>query len=270
MRMGTLFIVGTPIGNLKDITLRAIDVLNDVDIIACEDTRVSSVLLKAYDIKKSLFSYYKHKEKEGAEKLIGELKEGKNIALITDAGMPSISDPGAILVAEARKENIKVEVVPGATAVASAIALSGIISTGFSFLGFLPEKRKDKQELINHFKFSPLPLVFYCSPHNINDDIDFLASELGNRKAYAVKELTKLYESVFEFDLVDGKIENPRGEFVLIVEGNSAESLLNVLSVADHVKHYMQSGLTKKDAVKRVATDRGVDKNSVYVEVLDI
>lgn len=270
MHMGTLFIVGTPIGNLKDITLRAIEVLGEADIIACEDTRVSSVLLKAYDIKKPLYSYYKHKEKEGSEKLIGELKNGKNVALITDAGMPSISDPGAILVNEAKKEGIKVTVVPGATAVASAIALSGIISTGFSFLGFLPEKRKDKTDMINPFKFSPLPLVFYCSPHNINDDIAFLASELGNRKAYAVKELTKLYENVYEFDLAGGAIENPRGEFVLIVEGNTAESSLNTLSIADHVKHYMKSGLTKKDAVKRVATDRGLDKNSVYVEVLDI
>jgi probable S-adenosylmethionine-dependent methyltransferase, YraL family len=267
---GILYIVGTPIGNLKDITYRAVEVLGAVDLIACEDTRVTQVLLSHYGIKKPLTSYYKHKEREGTEKLLDELLSGKNVALVTDAGMPAISDPGAILVESARRAGVTVTVVPGATAVASAVALSGVQSKGFTFLGFLPEKNKDKEEFIAPFVFSPLPLVFYCSPHSVNDDAAFLYNALGNRKVYVIKEITKMFERVEETELSSMKIENPRGEFVIIVEGAIGESPLNTLTVKEHVQHYMQSGLSKKDSIKRTAADRGVDKNSVYVEVLDV
>lgn len=267
---GTLFIVGTPIGNLKDITFRAIDVLKSVDIIACEDTRVSQTLLNAYDIKKPLVSYYKHKEREGTQLLVGELLSGKNVALITDAGMPAVSDPGAVLVETCHKNEIKVSIVPGPTALASAVALSGIQSQGFTFLGFLPEKTKDKDELVSPFKFSKLPLVFYSSPHGINDDAKFLFSVLGGRKAYGIKEITKLFEGMVVLNLEDFYIENPRGEYVLIIEGQTGENPLNELSVKQHVMHYMKSGMLKKDAIKRTASDMNVDKNTIYVETLDL
>lgn len=267
---GILYIVGTPIGNLKDITLRAVEVLKTADIIACEDTRVSLKLLSAYEIKKPLISYYKQKERESGGKIVSLLNEGKNVALITDAGMPSVSDPGAILVTECHKNNIKVEVVPGASAVISAVALSGIQSKGFTFLGFLPEKTKDKVEYIRDFIYSPMPVVFYSSPHNINADGEFLYKEFGDREVYVVKELTKLYESVKILRLESFHIDEPRGEYVLIVMPREGGSALNDMTVAEQVKHYMQSGMTKKDAIKRTASDRGVDKNTVYSAVLDL
>lgn len=267
---GTLYIVGTPIGNLSDITLRAIEILKSVDVIACEDTRVSLTLLNAYEIKKPLVSYYKHKEREGTEKLIAELIDGKNVAIITDAGMPAISDPGAVLVESAHKNGIKVCVVPGASAVVSAIAMSGIQSKGFTFLGFLSEKNKERLAEIEPFIYSPLPLVFYSSPHNINEDAKFLFEVLGDRKVYVIKEITKLFESLEIKNLKDFNIENPRGEYVLIAEGLIGENPLNDLTITEQVKHYMQSGMTKKEAIKRTASDRNVDKNTVYIEVLDL
>lgn len=261
---GKLYLVGTPIGNLKDITLRALETLKAVDIIACEDTRHSLTLLGAYDIKKPLVSYYKHKEREGSAALIAELSAGKDVALITDAGMPSVSDPGAILVEEARAAGFEVTVIPGASAVVTAVALSGIRADGFTFLGFLPEKTKDKKQFIAPHAASPLPLVFYCSPHNVVADAAFLYGELGDRKAYVVKELTKLFESVIVTSLAAFEIPEPRGEYVLIVEGATGDSPLMELSVEEHIKHYMQSGLPKKEAVKRVAAERGLNKNDVY------
>lgn len=267
---GTLYIVGTPIGNLKDITYRAVETLNSVDVIACEDTRVSMKLLNVYGIKKPLVSYYKQKEREGSEKIRELLNEGKNVALITDAGMPCVSDPGAVLVGECAKNGIKVEVVPGPSAVISAMALIGEETKGFIFLGFLPEKNKEKKALVEEYSYVSSPLVFYVSPHDINDAAKFLFSELGNRKVYVVKEITKMFESAVEASLEDFYIAEPRGEYVLIVMPGEGGKALNSLSVREQVKHYMQSGLTKKDAIKRTASDRGVDKNSVYAEVLDL
>ena len=267
---GTLYVVGTPIGNLKDITYRAVETLSSVDVIACEDTRVSLKLLSYYNVKKPLISYYKQKEREGSEKIISLLKDGKNVALITDAGMPCVSDPGAILVSECRKTGLKVEIVPGASAVVSAVALSGITSRGFTFLGFLPEKRKDKEELVKDFKFSSEPVVFYVSPHEINDDAKFLYESFGERQVFVIHELTKMFESVEEQNLSSFSIPSPKGEYVLIVMPSTGGNALNDLSIADHVRHYMQSGMTKKDAIKRTASDRNVDKNTVYSEVLDL
>lgn len=267
---GKLYIVGTPIGNLQDITFRAVEVLKNIDFIACEDTRVSMKLLNAYGIKKPLVSYYKHKEREAAEKITALIAEGKNAALITDAGMPSISDPGAILVSECRARGIKTEAVPGPSASVTAVALAGISARGFTFLGFLPEKIKDKKEYIKDFIYSPLPLVFYSSTHDINADGRFLADALGDRKVFIVKEITKLHEGVDEQTLEDFNVENPRGEYVLIVMPSEVGSALNSLPIAEHVKHYMRSGLEKKEAVKRTAADRGVDKNTVYTAALDL
>lgn len=269
-KTGTLFLVGTPIGNMGDITYRAVQTLNDADLIACEDTRHTAPLLSKYGIKKPLVSYHKFNERESAEKLIEQLKSGKNIALVTDAGMPTISDPGSIVARQAQNEGVKVTVVPGPSAVVSALTLAGTGERGFVFLGFLPPKNKERETLLMPFKDSALPLVFYCSPHDINSDISYLYNILGEREVIAVKEITKIFEGVQKGKLSDFAIEEPRGEFVLIVQGFTGSCPLNRLPIPEHVAHYMKSGLTKKEAIKRAAADRGVDKNTVYSQTLDL
>jgi len=258
-----LYIVGTPIGNLGDITKRAVETLRNADVIACEDTRHTSVLLAALEIKKPLMSYYKQKEQEGAEKLVAMLLEGKNVALVSDAGMPVISDPGAVLVRKAREAGIPVETVPGATAVTTAAALVGIDS-GFVFIGFLPEKSVDKKKKLAPFRTVPLPLVFYAGPHDVERLINFLYDELGDRTAYLVKELTKIHEGFLSIRLKDGVPEQPRGEYVIIVEGAEETSPLTSLSPEEHLAYYLSTGMDKKEAVKKVAAERGVPKDVIY------
>lgn len=267
---GTLYIVGTPIGNLKDITFRAVETLRSVDLIACEDTRHSRTLLDAYEIDVPLVSYYKQKEQEGSEMLVSKLADGKNVALITDAGMPAISDPGAILVQKARQAGINVSVVPGPTAVASAIALSGYTGGSFTFLGFMPEKTKDKTDLLSRYKDNTSALVFYVSPHDLYKQAEFLFGLLGDRKVWVVKEITKMFERVIETSLGAFDAGEAKGEYVLIVEGASGKKDFSDLSIFDHVKGLMEDGLSKKDAIKKAASDRGLSKNDVYQEVLDL
>lgn len=261
---GILYIVGTPIGNMEDITLRALRILKEVDAIACEDTRHSAILLNKYEIKKPLISYYMHKEKESGERIITQLLGGKNIALITDAGMPCISDPGAILVSMARENGIVVTACPGVSAVVTAMALSGITKRGFCFLGFLPEKTKEKLALVEPYKRVDVQLVFYSSPHDINQDLEFLFQALGERKVYAIKELTKMFENVQEGLLSTLRIDNPRGEYVLIVEGVAVLCELNCLTIEEHLSSYLSSGMDKKDAIKATAKDRNIPKDEVY------
>ena len=268
--IGKLYLVGTPIGNMKDITYRAIETLKSVDVIACEDTRHSMILLNYYDIKKPLVSYYMHKERESGAKIINMLLEGKNVALITDAGMPCVSDPGAILVKMARENGVDCTVVPGASAVVSAMALSGIDKKGFCFLGFLPSKNKDRLELLSPYKNIDIQLVFYSSPHDINDDLDFLFGVFGERNVYIIKEITKMFERVEIGTLGKIKVDEPKGEFVLIVEGEKVNSLKLDLSILEHLKENMASGLSKKDAIKLTAKERGLPKDVVYKESLKI
>ena len=259
-----LYIVGTPIGNLGDITKRAEAILSSVDLIACEDTRRTAILLNALHIKKPLLSYYKQKEREGAEKITELLLEGKNVALVSDAGMPVISDPGAVLVKKARECGIKIETVPGPTAVTTAAALAGI-EGGFVFIGFLPENNADKKKQIQSFKDSPLPLVFYAGPHDVNKLLAFLSKELGARKAYLAKELTKLHENLIEVSLGDTLEEEPRGEYVVLIEGKSqTEAPECALSPEDHLAKVLAEGIDKKTAIKRVAAERGVPKDEIY------
>ena len=258
-----LYIVGTPIGNLKDITQRAIEVLKEVDFIACEDTRHSGILLNLLGIKKPLISYYKQKEKESGEKIISLLEEGKNVALISDAGMPCISDPGSVVVTMARKKGLDISVVPGPSAMVSAFALSGL-SGGFVFIGFLAEKTKDKDLQLDPFLNSPLPLLFYCGPHDVNKYIAYLYQKLGNRPLYAVKEITKIYEGVEVSTLEKGLEGEIKGEYVLIVGGAEKTNSLLDLTPEEHLKYYLSLGLDKKDAVKRVASERGVNKDVIY------
>ena len=258
-----LYIVGTPIGNLKDITERARETLAKVDMIACEDTRHTAILLSSLGIKKPLVSYYKQKERAGAEKLVELLKEGKEIALVSDAGMPVISDPGAILVKAAREAGIPIETVPGPTAVTTAAALAGL-DGGFVFLGFLPEKKSDKDKRIAPFLHSPLPLAFYAGPHDVKNILDYLHEALGDRKAYLARELTKLHETLTEITLAEGYSEEPRGEYVIIVEGKEEVSPYLDRSPEEHLRAYLDMGIDKKDAIKKVAAERGVPKDEIY------
>ena len=258
-----LYIVGTPIGNLGDISSRAVETLRNVQAIACEDTRHTSILLSHIGVKKRLISYYKQKEQESSEKILELLREGADVALVSDAGMPVISDPGAVLVRKARDAGVDVYTVPGPTAVTTAAALVGV-DAGFVFVGFLPERAIDKKRKIEAFRSVPLPLVFYAGPHDVKKVVSFLYEELGDREAYLVKELTKIHEGYLRIRLQDGVPEEPKGEYVIIVAGAAERSSLLELSPQEHLAHYLAEGLDKKDAVKRVASERGVAKDVIY------
>ncbi len=264
-----LYIVGTPIGNLKDISLRALEVLRSVDEIACEDTRRSLTLLNAYQIKKPLSSYHKFNEKEAGLKLVEKLKDGKNIALITDAGMPVISDPGNLLVNLLVENNLEFTVVPGACAFVSALILSGLDSSRFAFLGFLPDKNSQRQEFLERYKNLDMTLIFYSAPHDVKKDIESLYKAFGERRAVAVREITKIHESVEEFNLACGLNGEARGEYVLLVEGGKLENKNLELSEKEHIDLLISQGLDKKEALKKVAKERGVSKSSLYKYTLE-
>lgn len=259
-----LYFVATPIGNLKDITYRAVEVLNSADEIACEDTRRSLTLLSHYGIKKPLFSYQKFNEREETDRIIAKLREGKTIAVISDAGMPVISDPGNILAKTLREEGLPFSVVPGANAALSALVLSGFSAERFCFIGFLPAKKTDREELLVKFKNTQATLIFYSAPHDINKDVLTMYSVLGDRKAAAVKEITKIHERVTDFNLKDGFPEEPKGEYVIIVDGAKENAEYENLSEEEHIKKYINAGMDKKEALKRVAKERGVSKSSLY------
>lgn len=259
-----LYLVGTPIGNLKDISFRALEVLKEVDEIACEDTRHSKTLLAHYDINKPLFSYHKFNERESGEKLIEKLKAGKNIALITDAGMPVISDPGNILVNMLVENDLEYTVIPGACAFVSALVLSGLDSSRFCFLGFLPQKATERKEFLEKYRELDATLIFYCAPHDIVKDVQTIYEVFGDRKAVAVKEITKLHESVQRFNLKDGYTFDPKGEYVLLIEkGERVDQNAN-LSDKELIEKYIADGLDKKEALKKVAKERGVSKSELY------
>lgn len=267
-----IYFVATPIGNLKDITYRAVEVLETVDVIACEDTRTSRILLNHYNIKdKMLISYHKFNEEECSEKIIDLAISGKNIAIISDAGMPGISDPGNILAKKLCEKQIEYTVIPGPSALICSLVLSGFDSRSFYFAGFLPEKNMDKNKVISQIITLNSTLIFYVSSHNLKKNIDFLYKSLGDRNACLTKELTKLHEQKVFFNLSSLPDIDERGEFVLIVEGaiNSLEDFANK-SIVDHVKFYINLGMTKNEAIKKVAKERNVNKNEVYKEVLNI
>lgn len=267
--MAKLYIVGTPIGNLKDMTFRAVETLKAADVIACEDTRHSLPLLAHYEIKAKLVSYHKHNEIERSSEIIDMVRQGLNVALITDAGMPSVSDPGAELVSMCREQGVDIEIVPGPTAVASAVALSGVKANGFVFLGFLPEKRTAREAVVSKASLSGLPIVIYIAPHDAVKTAAELSKLLGDRRVFVCREMTKLYESVTVTSLANFGCEE-RGEMVFVIEGASSENVLNELTVAEHLKHYISLGMDKKEAVKKVASDRGIAKNDVYQQAIDI
>ena len=261
-----LYFVSTPVGNLKDISLRALEVLNEVDLIACEDTRTSLKLLNHFEIKKPLVAYHKFNEKTASEKLIEELEKGKNIALITDAGTPVISDPGNLLTKLLTERGIEYTVIPGATAFVPALILSGLDASRFCFIGFIPEKKREAEELLSKYKNLDMTLIFYSAPHDLKKTVETLYSVFGNRKAATVKEITKLHEKVERFNLADNvSEENPRGEYVIIVEGGDGEENPNLkLSILEHINLYLSQGMSNMDAVKQVAKERKMPKSEVY------
>lgn len=266
-----LYFVSTPIGNLKDITLRALDVLSSVDIIACEDTRTSMKLLNHYDIKTKLIAYHKFNERQSAKGIIDMLKEGKDIAVISDAGTPIISDPGSILVQELKKEALEYTVIPGANALLPALILSGLSSDRFTFIGFLPEKNSERNKLLDSVSTYETSLIFYISPHSLEKDIKDLENHFKGRKACLVKEITKLNEQTFSFVFGDEIDLQIKGEFVLIVEKAEKESLdLENMTVLEHFNFYINLGYDKNSSIKLVAKDRNVKKDVIYKEIINL
>lgn len=264
-----LYFVGTPIGNLKDVSYRAIEVLSQVDEIACEDTRHSLGFLNAYGIKKPLTSYHKFNEREAGEKIIEKLKSGKNIAVITDAGMPVISDPGNVLTSMLIENGLEFTVIPGACAFVSALVLGGLDSSRFCFLGFMPTKATERKEFLEKYKNLDLTLIFYSAPHDVKKDIESIYSVFGDRRAVAVKEITKIHERAERFNLKDGLSSEPKGEYVILVEGGKQENQNLLLSEKEHIELYIKKGMDKKEALKTVAKERGVSKSSLYKYTID-
>jgi 16S rRNA (cytidine1402-2'-O)-methyltransferase len=272
---GKLYIVPTPIGNLKDITLRALEVLKSVDLVAAEDTRMTLKLLNHFDIKKSLISYHKYNETVKSDEIIEKLKEGKNIALVSDAGSPGISDPGSVIIVKCVEMGIDFEVLPGATALITALVYSGLESTSFIFKGFLPRENKDRVPVIEDIKNRTETIIIYEAPHRLVNTLEFLKNNLGNRKVALCRELTKIHEEIIRLNLdaaVDYYKENmPRGEYVLVIEGKSKLELENEkksawqdMSIEQHIEKYIKEGLSKKEAIKKVAKDRNMSKSEIY------
>lgn len=268
---GILYLVATPIGNLDDITLRAIKILKEADFIAAEDTRHSLKLLNHLEISKPLISYHRHNEDVKSESLIDKLLNGKNIALITDAGTPGISDPGEEIVKQCTQNNIKIIPIPGACAFINALIASGLDTTEFTFLGFLPLNKKNRKEKLEKIKFSTNTTILYEAPHKLTSTLKDLKEILGDRKIVLAKELTKIHEDFIRgtaSELLE-KLENIKGEFVLIIEKSSITSidncsLLNSLSLEDHYHFYEEQGLSKNEIIKQIAKDKNVKKNEIY------
>lgn len=275
---GKLYICPTPIGNLEDITYRALKVLNEVDLIAAEDTRHSIKLLNHFDISKPLTSYFEHNKDSKGIYLINKLLEGENIALISDAGMPGISDPGEDLIKLAIENNIDIEVLPGATAFVVALVGSGLNTHKFAFEGFLDRDKKLRRNRLEEVKEEERTIIFYESPHRLKDTLKDMFKILGNREISVNRELTKKYQEILRGDIETiiniFNEKDPKGEFVLIVEGFKGEKTISndysTLSEREYVEALLEDGMTKKDAIKVVCKERKLKKDIVYKQVLDL
>ena len=267
---GNLYLVATPIGNLEDITLRAINTLKSVDLIAAEDTRHTLKLLNHLEISKPLISYYRHNEKIKTDSIIEKIKEGKNIALVSDAGTPAISDPGEEIVKKAIEEDIRVIPIPGACALITGLIASGISTEKFSFLGFLSLNKKLRKEQLEKIKAKTETVILYEAPHKIQNTIEDLYKILGNREVVLCRELTKIHEEYARGDLsnVLDKIGNIKGEFVIIIKGNkelkAEENFFDNMSLEEHFDFYKNQGIEKKEIIKLIAKDKNVAKNEIY------
>lgn len=277
---GKLYICPTPIGNLEDITYRVLRVLKEVDMIAAEDTRHTIKLLNHFQINKPLTSYHEHNKNTKGKVLISKLLEGNNIALVSDAGMPGISDPGQDIIRECIENNIDIEVLPGATAFVTALVGSGMNTNKFVFEGFFDRDKKKKKNRIKELINEDRTIIIYESPHRIKETLKILFDVMGNRKITICRELTKKHEEYMRISLEEAIIHynknEPRGEYIIILEGietdekNRDNDEYESFDHREYVILLINNGYSKKDAIKKVAKDRGVNKNEVYQKVLDI
>ncbi len=273
---GKLFIVATPIGNLEDITLRAINILKSVDIIIAEDTRHSLKLLNHLEISKPLISYHRHNEEEKTDIILDKIDEGSDIALISDAGTPVISDPGEIIVKKALKRNIEVIPIPGACAIITALMAAGVNTRKFSFYGFLSINKKLRIKELDQIKNNKSTIILYEAPHKIINTLKDLEEYVGERQIVLARELTKIHEEFIRGNIkeVQAKLGSPKGEYVIIIneddsKNENEESVINKLTVEEHYKYYEKMGLNKKEIIKKIAKDRGVPKNEIYQQFIE-
>ncbi len=271
-KTGILYIVPTPIGNLADITFRAVDILKTVSIIGAEDTRNSKKLLNYYNIETQMISYHKFNERKRVEQLIGKLQNGDDIAIISDAGTPGISDPSSIIINEAIASDIKIEVLPGATAFIPALVASGLNCERFQFIGFLPEKNKTRDAILKNIKDNENTLIFYEAPHKLQKIIQTLFNVLGDRKVVLAREISKIYETYYRTSIKE-IIEKPeqimtKGEFVILVEG-STKRIIPDNELKDKIGILLKNGESKKKAIKLVAEETGEQKNRIYKLAID-
>lgn len=269
--------VATPIGNLEDITLRAIKILKEVDVIAAEDTRHTLKLLNHLEIKKPLISYYKQNEKVKSNILIEKVLKGENIAVVSDAGTPGISDPGEEIVKEAIKSNIEIVPIPGACAAINALTSSGLDTKEFIFIGFLSVNKKERKEKLEQIKKIQSTLIFYEAPHKLITTLESIKEIFGDRRIALARELTKIHEEYMRGKISEvlEKIENPKGEFVIVVEGSKEseieekQKVLSNLSLEEHFEYYKNQNYDKKEAIKKIAKDRNTNKNEIYQYFID-
>lgn len=278
--LGTLYLCATPIGNLEDITLRVIRTLKEVDLIAAEDTRNTIKLLNHFGIKTPMTSYHEYNKIDKAAYLVQKMTEGTNVALVTDAGTPAISDPGEEIARQAYAAGIKVTSLPGACACITALTLSGLPSRRFAFEAFLPHDKKERRTILESLKTETRTIILYESPHHLKATLTELYNALGERKITLCRELTKIHETTEQTTLTAAVryfLENePKGEYVLVIEGISQKELTareqakwETLTIPEHMEQYLSKGFSKKDAMKEVARDRGVSKREIYQQLLD-
>lgn len=278
---GILYLVATPIGNLNDMTFRAVEVLRNVSLIAAEDTRNSIKLLNHFEIKTAMTSYHEFNKYDKADYLIGKLNSGEDVAVITDAGTPGISDPGEVLVEKCYEAGITVVPVPGACAAVNALIASGQPTRRFLFEAFLPTDKKERREILESLRNETRTIIIYEAPHRLVKTLEELQEYLGDRELTLCKELTKKHESFIKTTLSEAVnlfVENePRGEFVLVIKGKSRAMIeeeksqaWSDISIAEHVEKYISSGMTKKEAIKKVAEDRNIPKREVYAETITL
>jgi 16S rRNA (cytidine1402-2'-O)-methyltransferase len=275
LKTGTLYIVATPIGNLEDITRRAERILKEADVIAAEDTRHTLKLLNHLGIRKPMVSYWGEKEKARAEDVLRHLKTGDDVALVSDAGTPGISDPGAVLVRRALEEGIEVVPIPGPSALAAALSVSGMPTEEFTFLGFLPARSGPRKRALEALALEPRTLVFYESPHRIIDTLIDMEAVLGERRVALARELTKMHEEMIRgplaeiLDRFEESDEPLVGEFVVMVQGRQKDKEMGLEEAAAEVAALMQKGMGRKEAVKNVAKQYGLSKNELYARSLE-
>lgn len=265
---GKIYLVATPIGNLEDITMRAIRILKEVDLIAAEDTRHTLKLLNYLEIKKPMISYHRHNEDTKTEDILRQVKEGKDVAIVTDAGTPGISDPGEEIVKEAIQQEIEVIPIPGACALINALIISGLDTKEFSFFGFLSVHPKIKQKQIEKVQKENKTVILYEAPHKIKKTLQKLQEILGDRKIVVVKELTKIHEKVYRgtiTEIYEALEEEPKGEFVILIsKQEEKEKNWEDITLEEHYDYYQDKGMSKKEIIKQIAKDRNQSKNEIY------